>query len=161
MSDADLIRIAAEELRALVARLFTATGLQEDAAARVAAGLVEADLEGMSSHGVMLIDMYLDRIRHGSVATKAAGTVVSDRQSAVVLDAGHALGQLTGEQAMGLAVERAKAFGVGVAAVRHGFHFGTARRYAQRAAEAGCIGIAMCNTRPLMPAPGGAERVVG
>ena len=161
MSDAGLIRIAAEELRALVARLFTATGLQEDAAARVAAGLVEADLEGMSSHGVMLIDMYLDRIRHGSVATKAAGTVVSDRQSAVVLDAGHALGQITGEQAMALAVERAKAFGVGVAAVRHGFHFGTARRYAQRAAEAGCIGIAMCNTRPLMPAPGGAERVVG
>jgi LDH2 family malate/lactate/ureidoglycolate dehydrogenase len=161
MSDAGLIRIAAEELRALVARLFTATGLQEDAAARVAAGLVEADLEGMSSHGVMLIDMYLDRIRRGSVATKAAGTVVSDRQSAVVLDAGHALGHLTGEQAMALAVERAKAFGVGVAAVRHGFHFGTARRYAQRAAEAGCIGIAMCNTRPLMPAPGGAERVVG
>ena len=161
MSDAGLIRIEAEELRALVARLFTAAGLQEDAAARVAAGLVEADLEGMSSHGVMLVDMYLDRIRRGSVATKAAGTVVSDRQSAVVLDAGHALGQLTGEQAMALALERAKALGVGVAAVRHGFHFGTARRYAQRAAEAGCIGIAMCNTRPLMPAPGGAERVVG
>ena len=79
----------------------------------------------------------------------------------LVLDGGHALGQLTGEQAMALAVERAKRFGGGVVAVRHAFHFGTARRYAQAAAEAGCIGIAMCNTRPLMPAPGGAERVVG
>jgi len=161
MSDAGLIEITADELRELVARLFTAAGLQEDAAARVAAGLVEADLEGMSSHGVMLVDMYLDRIRRGSVTTKAAGTVISDRDSAVVLDAGHALGQLTGEQAMALAVERAKQFGTGAVAVRHGFHFGTARRYAQRAAEAGCIGIAMCNTRPLMPASGGAERVVG
>ncbi|MGB7034110.1 MAG: Ldh family oxidoreductase [Xanthobacteraceae bacterium] len=46
-------------------------------------------------------------------------------------------------------------------AVRHGFHFGVAGRYARQAADAGCIGIAMCNTRPLMPAPGGAERVVG
>ena len=92
MSDAGAIKLPADDLRALVARLFTAAGLQEDAAARVAAGLVEADLEGMSSHGVMLMDMYLDRIRRGSVATKAAGTVVSDRQSAVVLDAGHALG---------------------------------------------------------------------
>ena len=52
-------------------------------------------------------------------------------------------------------------FGAGIVAVRHGFHFGTARRYAIQAAEAGCIGIAMCNTRPLMPAPGGAERLVG
>jgi LDH2 family malate/lactate/ureidoglycolate dehydrogenase len=100
-------------------------------------------------------------MRRGSVTTKTTGTVISDRQSAVVLDAGHALGQLTGEQAMALAVARAKEFGAGVVAVRHGFHFGTARRYAQRAAEVGCIGITMCNTRPLMPAPGGAERVVG
>jgi LDH2 family malate/lactate/ureidoglycolate dehydrogenase len=45
--------------------------------------------------------------------------------------------------------------------VRHGFHFGTAGKYALQAAGAGCIGIVMCNTRPLMPAPGGAERVVG
>src|SRR6185437_11817702 len=40
-------------------------------------------------------------------------------------------------------------------------HFGTARRFALQAAAADCIGIAMCNTRPLMPAPGGAERLVG
>jgi LDH2 family malate/lactate/ureidoglycolate dehydrogenase len=78
-----------------------------------------------------------------------------------VLDAGHALGQLTGKQAIDLAVERARRYGAGIVAVRHGFHFGTARRYALRAAHADCIGIAMCNTRPLMPAPGGAERVVG
>jgi LDH2 family malate/lactate/ureidoglycolate dehydrogenase len=161
MRNPDTITIAAQDLRALVARLFIASGLAQDAAARVAAGLVEADLEGVSSHGVMLVDMYLERIRRGSVATGTSAQLVSDRGSAVVLDAGHALGQLTGEQAMALAVERAGQFGVGIAAVRHAFHFGTARRYALWAAQAGCIGIAMCNTRPLMPAPGGAERLVG
>ena len=161
MSNPDAVKVSARELRVLVARLFTASGLPQDAAARVAAGLVELDLEGVSSHGVMLVDMYLERIRRGSVSTKASSEVVSDRGSAVVLDAGHALGQLTGEEAMALAVARAGRFGAGVAAVRHAFHFGTARRYAQCAVEAGCIGIVMCNTRPLMPAPGGAERLVG
>src|SRR6266851_5549251 len=141
--------------------MFMACGLAPDAAQRVAAGLVEADLDGVPSHGVMLVDMYIERIRRGSVSTKDQADIVSDRGCALVLDAGHALGHLTGEQAMGLAVERAKRFGAGIAAVRHAFHFGTARRYAQTAAEAGCIGIAMCNTRPLMPAPGGAERLVG
>ena len=161
LASTEAVSISAQDLRALVTRMLVASGLSGDAAARVADGLVEADLEGAASHGVMLMDMYLERIRSGSVSTNTAARVISDRGSAVVLDAGHALGQLTGEQAMGLAVERAKQFGAGVVSIRHAFHFGTARRYAQAAAEAGCIGVAMCNTRPLMPAPGGAERVVG
>jgi LDH2 family malate/lactate/ureidoglycolate dehydrogenase len=157
----EVIAVPEQDLRALVARMFVASGLSSDAAARVAEGLVEADLEGASSHGVMLVDMYLERIRRGSVATDTSARVVSDRGAAVVLDAAHALGQLTGEQAIALAVERAKHFGAGVVAVRHAFHFGTARRHALAATAAECIGIVMCNTRPLMPAPGGAERVVG
>ena len=78
-----------------------------------------------------------------------------------MLDAGHALGHLTGAQAMSIAIDKARQFAAGIVPVRHGFHFGTAGKYALQAAHAGCIGIAMCNTRPLMPAPGGAERVVG
>jgi LDH2 family malate/lactate/ureidoglycolate dehydrogenase len=155
------VTIAAADLSALVARLFVAAGVPQDMAATVADGLVEADLEGMPSHGVMLVDMYIDRLRAGSVSRKEKAAVVSDRDAAVVLDAGNALGQLTGDQAMALAIERAKQFGAGIVAVRHGFHFGTARRFAVAAAQADCIGIVACNTRPLMPAPGGAERVTG
>jgi LDH2 family malate/lactate/ureidoglycolate dehydrogenase len=155
------VSVAAEALAALVARIFTAAGLPEVAARTVAQGLVDADLEGLPSHGVMLVDMYLARIARGSVSTKSSAAIASDREAAVVLDAGHAFGQLTGDQSSALAVERARRFGAGVVAVRHGFHFGTARRYALQAAQADCIGIVACNTRPLMPAPGGAERVVG
>jgi LDH2 family malate/lactate/ureidoglycolate dehydrogenase len=153
--------VSADDLSAFVTRLFTAVGLSETAAAAVARGLVEADLEGLSSHGVMLVDMYVERLRQGSVSHSETATIVSERHGAVVLDAGHALGHLTGSQAMTMAVDKARQFGVGMVSVRHGFHFGAAGRYAQQAAQAGCVGIAMCNTRPLMPAPGGAERVVG
>jgi len=153
--------VAASALCDFVARLFHAAGVPPQAAHAVAAGLVDADLAGLHSHGVMLVDMYIERIGQGSVSRKEAAEIVSDRQAAVVLDAGHALGQVTGRQAMDLAIGRARQFGAGIVAVRHGFHFGTAGRYALQAAAAGCVGIAMCNTRPLMPAPGGAERVVG
>jgi LDH2 family malate/lactate/ureidoglycolate dehydrogenase len=153
--------IEAERLSVLVARLFVASGVPDTAAKIVAEGLVDADLEGQSSHGVMLVEMYLGRIRQGSVSVRQAGEIVSDRGATVVLDARHALGHLTGDQAIKIAIERARRFGVGLVAVRHGFHFGTARRFALQAADQDCIGIVMCNTRPLMPAPGGAERVVG
>lgn len=153
--------VPVDDLLAFVRRIFVAAGLAEDAAATVADGLVEADLEGMPSHGVLLVEMYVDRLRAGSVTTANAANVVSDHASCVVLDAQNALGHLTGAQAIDIAVARAKEHGVGIVAVRHGFHFGTARRYALQAVGQGCIGIVMCNTRPLMPAPGGAERVVG
>lgn len=153
--------IAASELRALVARLFAAAGIPSHDAHTVAEALVNADLEGQPSHGVMLVEMYLDHIRKGSVSLAAEAVVVSDNGAAVVLDARNALGHVTSDQAMRLAIERARKFGVGITAVRHGFHFGTARRFALQAAAADCVGIAMCNTRTLMPAPGGAERLVG
>ncbi len=154
-------QVAATELAGFIARLFVAAGVSEAAAAKVAQGLVDADLEGLPSHGVMLVDMYIERLRKGSVARHESATVVSERNGAVVLDAGHALGHLTGTQAMAKAVEKARVHAAGIVAVRHGFHFGAASRYVRQAAEENCIGIAMCNTRPLMPAPGGADRVVG
>jgi LDH2 family malate/lactate/ureidoglycolate dehydrogenase len=155
------VSVAADDLAALVARIFVAAGVAQQLAATVAEALVEADLEGIPSHGVLLVDMYVDRLRAGSVSARDKAEIVSDSGCAVVLDAGNAFGQLTGDQAMAMAVERAKQHGAGIVAVRHGFHFGTARRFAVQAIRQGCIGIAMCNTRPLMPAPGGAERVVG
>jgi LDH2 family malate/lactate/ureidoglycolate dehydrogenase len=153
--------IPADRLGAFVADLFAAAGVSGAAAATVADGLVDADLAGLHSHGVMLVDMYVERLRQGSVSTREAASIVSERDGAVVLDAGHALGQVTGHQAMAIAIDKAKRFAAGIVSVRHGFHFGAAGRYALQAAAADCIGIAMCNTRPLMPAPGGGERVVG
>ncbi len=161
MTPAEPLDVAADDLAAFVARIFVAAGLADDEAQRIARGLVDADLEGLSSHGVMLAEMYIDRLRAGSISTKSSGEIVSDRGCAVVLDGGHAFGHLTADQAMGLAIERAREHGAGIATVRHGFHFGAAAPYARQAAEHDCIGIVMCNTRPLMPAPGGAERVVG
>jgi LDH2 family malate/lactate/ureidoglycolate dehydrogenase len=97
----------------------------------------------------------------GSVSREREGVVVQDRDAAVILDARNALGQLTARQAVALATERARRFGLAAVAVRNAFHFGAAGRYARMMAEAGAVGIVMSNTRPLMPAPGGAEPLTG
>jgi LDH2 family malate/lactate/ureidoglycolate dehydrogenase len=150
-----------EELEGLVARIFTRLGVPEADARFVAECLVAADLEGIASHGVMLVPMYVERMLAGSVSREASAAIVHDSGAAVVLDAANALGQLTSRQAVSLLAERAKAKGLASVAVRNGFHFGTAGFWARRIAAEGLVGIVMCNTRPLMPAPGGAQRVVG
>ncbi|MBX5439899.1 MAG: Ldh family oxidoreductase [Solirubrobacteraceae bacterium] len=148
-------------LTAGLTRVFAAAGLSDRAAATVAEALVDADLRGIPSHGAMLTPMYVDRLRRGSVTTAERAEVVVDAGAVAVLDAGHAMGVLTGDQAMALAVAKAHELGAGAVVVRRAFHFGAAARFARAAALDGCIGIAAANTRPLMPAPGGAQPVVG
>ncbi|MGC9537490.1 Ldh family oxidoreductase [Streptomyces sp. UG1] len=157
----DPISLSSEWLVESVGAVFVAAGLSPKAATTVAESLVEADLRGTPSHGVLLVPMYIERLRKGSVSRHESAEVVLDAGAIAVLDARHALGQLTGDQAMDLAVEKARTYGLGVVTVRHAFHFGGAYRYARTAATSGCIGIAAANTRPLMPAPGGAAAVVG
>lgn len=154
-------RIRADALTDGIARIFIAAGIPPGAAATVAGDLVAADIEGVASHGVMLVPMYVQRIRAGSVSRATAGQIVSDRQAAVVIDGGNILGQLTARQAVDLAADRAAQFGMAAVAVRNAFHFGAAGRYTRMLADRGCVGIVMCNTRPLMPPPGGAEPVTG
>jgi LDH2 family malate/lactate/ureidoglycolate dehydrogenase len=155
------VAIDAQRLISAVADIFMAVGIAAADAQVVAADLVAADLEGIASHGVMLVPMYVERINKGSVSRRSAGEVISDRGAAMVIDAGNALGQLTSRQAVKLAVARAREIGLAAVAVRNGFHFGTAGRYARMMAEHNCVGIVLSNTRPLMPAPGGAEALVG
>ena len=101
-----------EALETFVQCVFVKLGIAEDPARLVAAALVEADLEGIASHGVMLLPMYVDRMMAGSVSKAVEGKVVHDAGPAIVIDAGHALGQLTSDQATRLAVARARTHGI-------------------------------------------------
>lgn len=155
------VSVSAHALRGLTAALFRAQGLTALRAASVADSLVCADLEGVASHGVALVPLYLERISKGSVNPFAEPLVVEDHGGLVVMSAQNALGQVSAAAAVELAAARAREHGVSVVSVRHAFHFGTASFWARQFAAAGMVGFAFSNTRPLMPAPGGAERVVG
>lgn len=153
--------VAAAEVESFVADLFAAAGLSRAAGLRVADALVEADLSGRGSHGVLQADAYLARLVAGSMTAREVPEVVSETGGAIVLDAGDMEGHLAAEEAMRIGVERARACGVAAVAVRRGYHFGVAGRYVAQAAREGCVAFAMCNTKSVMAPPGGAERLVG
>ena len=155
------VAVSISDVTDFAAALLVAAGAPDAFARSVAEALVDADVEGLASHGMMLLPMYLDRIIAGSVAPKMQGRVVSDTGAQIVIDADNGFGQIVAEKAVGIAVERARKHGLAAVAVRNAFHFGAAGRFARSMALQGCAGIVMANTRPLLPAPGGAERVVG
>lgn len=155
------VRVRAEWLDQTVTAIFTALDFAPADAHSIAAALVDADLRGVRSHGVMLVPMYVERLLAGGVTRERQVEVLYDAGAALVVDALGGMGQLSSPQAVGLAIDRAGQFGIGLVSVRRAHHFGAASRWAMQAAEAGCLGVAMSNTTPLMPAPGGAERIVG
>lgn len=156
-------RVFAEvpEMTTFIAALFNTAGLVPDAALRVSEALVEADLSGRGSHGVLQAGGYLSRLIAGTMSSASKPEVISESGGTVVLDAADMEGHLAAEEAMNIAVIKAREFGVSAVSVRRGFHCGVAGRYVRMAAQQGCAAFAMCNTKPVMAAPGGAERLVG
>src|SRR6516164_8741005 len=106
------VTVGAPSLARAVAAIFAAAGVAPADAIIVAEDLVAADLEGVASHGAMLVPMYLDRLLSGSISKQSAGAVVWNRDGAIVLDAANAFGQLTARQAVALAVARAREVGL-------------------------------------------------
>lgn len=141
--------------------LFMAAGVAPDAAALVADGLIKADLQGVGSHGLLQAPNYLRRLLAGSIAASGKLEVVHEIGAVAVFDAGLALGHAVAGEVMARTAVTAGKYGIAASAVRAATHLGVAGRYARVAADAGLIGIVMCNTRVMLPAPGGSKAVVG
>lgn len=149
------------EVTNFISALFEAAGLEPSAAKSVADALIEADVSGRGSHGIQLADFYLARLVNRSMSRASKPKIISESGGSVVLDAADMEGHLAAEEAMKIAVAKAHEFGVSAISVRRAYHCGVMGRYIDMAAKEGCAAIAMCNTKPLVAAPGGMERMVG
>ena len=103
-------------------------------AALVADSLVQADLWGHQSHGLLRLPWYAARIRSGAMTAVTDPAVLADTGALVLLDGRDGIGQVLTDRARELAVERARTHGVGVVGVRNSNHFGTAMWFTRRAA---------------------------
>jgi len=148
-------------LRDHCAGLLSDAGLPSEPAREAAELLLDADLRGLGSHGVAMLPSYLDGLRRGAISQRIRAEVVADSGALVILDAGHALGQLTSRQATTLAADRARYGGIAAVGVRRAHHFGAASTWSLRLAETGLVGVTLSNSAPLMAAPGGNRPVIG
>lgn len=136
---ADLL-VPADRLRARLEALLSAW-TRPDHAARTAEAMVEADLMGIDSHGITLVPLYADLVRDGRIAREPEIRVVHAFGAVATIDGGGGFGHAPSVEAMDLAIEKARAFGIGAVAVRGSNHYGAAGVYALRAARAGLIGL--------------------
>ena len=154
-------RFKSTELRGLVSRLAVAGGVPADDADVFARVLVDADLQGVSTHGVSRLNIYLQRIEKGLIDPKAVLGIDRNGGSVLALDAGNGLGQVQAMKALDMLMPLAKQNGIAAATIRNSQHFGALSYYCNRAAEQDLILLAMTNCEPAMSPAGGFEAFFG
>ena len=153
--------IAVDELTERVARVFGRLGLPDEDAGIVADHLVEADLRGVHSHGVIRVPTYVQGIRSGKINPTPDIRVLEDHGGQAVMDGDYAMGHVAAYRANQLAIERGREHGMAAVALRRSNHCGAMAYYAIRAQEAGMIGLAITNAGMNMTPAGGTAKIIG
>src|SRR6266568_2892161 len=154
-------RIPVDALRAFTASVFRAAGSDEREARLVGDHLVDANLAGHDSHGVIRIAKYLDWHAAGKVLANQHAQIVRESPCHAVLDGQFGYGQVIAREAMDIAIAKARQSGICAVAIRNAGHLGRIGAWAEQVAQAGLASIHFVNTSGfgILVAPyGGTDR---
>lgn len=138
-------RFPADVLRGIAVRVLRASGASEDEAPTVADLLVDANLTGHDSHGILRLPQYVGMVRNGSILPGAPLKIVRETPATAVLDGGWGFGQVIARKAVEMAVAKAMTSAVGAVAVRCCNHIARLGAYVTAASDAGALGLLLVN----------------
>jgi len=153
--------VSAESLSNFVTGIFQGAGCNEKGARDMAECLVQTNLWGIDSHGVLRTPEYLKRFQTGAMNNQPEVRTLKTGGALEVLDADNGAGYVAGRVAMSRAIELAKTGNIAAVGIINSNHCGAASLYARMALEHGMIGVAMSNVAPNMVAPGGSKPITG
>ncbi|WSA47460.1 Ldh family oxidoreductase [Streptomyces sp. NBC_01803] len=153
--------LPADELHALAVRALLNAGAPLADAEAIGRVLVQADLFGIHTHGIVRIPQYLERGRLGGLDPAARVHVEQVAPALARVDGANGIGPLVGARALEAAAEGARRAGIGAAFARHSNHFGPVMPYLFQAAEQGFAAIIASNATTTITPWGGREARLG
>ncbi len=152
-----MIIIKPQDLANFVRDIFAKAGCSSEEATQLGHSLVGANLSGHDSHGVVRVPRYLQWLASGDFVADQTLKFVIDTSSMCVVDGQYGFGQTMAKQATALGIERAKAHGLALIALRNSGHVGRVGEWAEMAADAGLVSTHHVNApASLLVAPYGA-----
>ncbi len=148
-------------LREFSYQVFRSIGCSEEHARTAAEVLSQADLRGVDSHGVARLSGYVRLWEKRRLKSNPQMKIVHETPSTAVLDADLAMGLVSAQYGMQIAIEKAKAAGSGWVAIKNSNHFGIAAAHSMLALEEDMIGLAMTNASPLVAPTFSKSKLLG
>src|SRR6516164_6373954 len=155
-------RVSPAQLVDFVARAFVAAGLPQPDAQTVAGLMVQADLRGSDTHGVIRLPLYVRRLRAGGINKRPNIRLIGDRPAAALVDGDNGMGHLVMRFAAQTAIEKAKRTGMAWVGARMSNHAGPAALYAMMPLPHDMIGIYLAvGSNNHLPPWGARENLLG
>lgn len=148
--NSDKFIINYNDLKIAITDIFTTIGMDKNDAELVADVLVEAELRGIPSHGLVRVKDYLGLWQKNRLNINAKPKIIRESLATALVDGDNGLGMISGDFAMNLAISKAQNAGCSVVVVNNSNHFGIAGYYAIKAVKHDMIGIAMTNANPTV-----------
>jgi len=142
-------------------KLFVKYRFSEEKAALLARVHTESSLDGVSSHGLNRVPLFIEYVEKGLVKVEAEAEKVADFGSIERWDGHLGPGIVNATKCTDRAVALAKRDGMGLVALRNTNHWMRGGTYGRQAADAGCISLLFTNTQPNMPPWGGKDSRIG
>ena len=158
---ADDVTVSADAARTFCQEVFERARLSRHDAFLVADALVDADLRGVSTHGLVRFPIYVTRLQKGLVNPTPRMRPVRERGATMVLDGDDGFGQVIGAEGMRRAVALAREHGLGMCAIRNSNHLGALAYIAAMAVPHQMIGITLTITNPVIAPWGGIAPKLG
>jgi LDH2 family malate/lactate/ureidoglycolate dehydrogenase len=133
-----------DAIELLVHSMFVAAGATDENASIVAAHLVRANLSGVDTHGVIHVPGYLDAIAEGRIDPAAAPSIEDETATSARVRGHWGFGHVAALRATETGIAKARAAGMGIAAVEECGHIGRVGHYAELAADAGVVALFFC-----------------
>jgi len=155
------MKIPLHEMKQVLQQLFLHYNFSEEKAEYLAKIYAESTLDGVTSHGINRVPLFIEYIQNGSVKIDAEAEMVGSFGNIERWDGKLGPGIINATICTNRAIELAKIHGMGMIALRNTNHWMRGGTYGWQAAESGCISILFTNTQPNMPAWGGKNSRIG
>lgn len=151
--------LTSQQLHRIGTAIFEGAGVPHPRASRVMDLLVEANLVGHDSHGVIRIPDYIDGIIEGIVKPRTGIEVVRETPTTAVVNGNWGLGQVVASETMNISIAKAEKYDIGIVVTFNCSHIGRLADYTLMAAAHDMIGYCASNSLPQVVPFGGMQRM--
>lgn len=158
---ASTVRLSIGEITQRGRSALHAAGVPADHAEMQLALLLDAELRGVRSHGLLRLPRVIERVRNGVCDPVTTGLGSWKGGALYEVDGRHGLGPVVACHALNALYERVPTTGVAMAAVRDSEHLGMLAWYAKQVTDRGLILIALTVSEALVHPWGGSRAMLG
>ena len=149
------------QIQEYITSIFEKAGIPSSDAQIASEILVSTEMRGVSSHGIMRVEKYVNCLLKGGIHPKATSAILQEDQNFTIFDAHGGLGLIASQKAMQNTIDKANTSSVAVAFVKNSRHFGAAGYYSLMCARQNKIGLSMSNGDIIMAVSGSGTSSIG